>query len=423
MMLKVFSSVVAIFFTFTVQHLTADASPPVDQDVQQLKDAVFEPFTGKITRNRVRLRLYASLDSPIVRELDRDEMLLVTGETDEFYAVHPPANTKAFIYRTYVLEGVVEGSCVNIRLAPHLDAPVVGQLNRGNPVEGIISSINSKWLEITPPASIRFYVADDYIEKIGDADFLQKFNQQHQEVTSLLNRTCLAAKSELKKPFTEIDLEMIQQDILKIEREYSDFSEVVLKAQDLLSRVEEEYLHKKVAYLEAKNKTSAQVWKGHYGKAIKKIEPQQMSESERSEFNLQQEEMDKDRPGLFYEKWMADAVADQVTAKMASWIPVELSIYEKWAKDKKQPSIQNFYEQQKNQTIALRGIIEAYNRPLHNKPGDYLLLNKVNKLPIAYLYSTHVNLQDKVGHEATIFGVNRPNNHFAYPAYFVLNVE
>jgi hypothetical protein len=124
-----------------------------------------------------------------------------------------------------------------------------------------------------------------------------------------------------------------------------------------------------------------------------------------------------------YERWVNEKYASEINARMALWIPVEIAYYEKWAETNNNRPIQEFYEQQKGQSIALRGVLETFDRPVRNKPGDYLLVNKVNRLPIAYLYSTHVNLQDKVGQEITIEGILRPNNHFAYPAYFVIGAE
>lgn len=47
----------------------------------------FQAFTGKVTKNKVRLRLQPNLDGPILRELKQGDLLIVVGETDDFYAV------------------------------------------------------------------------------------------------------------------------------------------------------------------------------------------------------------------------------------------------------------------------------------------------------------------------------------------------
>jgi hypothetical protein len=109
--------------------------------------------------------------------------------------------------------------------------------------------------------------------------------------------------------------------------------------------------------------------------------------------------------------------------KMAAWLPTEQALYEDWAKYHDHQSQDEYYKVLNESAIALRGIIEPYNRVIKNKPGDYVLVNQSNHLPIAYLYSTKVNLQDRVGHEVTIFGTPRDNRSFAFPAYFVISVE
>ena len=61
---------------------------------------------------------------------------------------------------------------------------------------------------------------------------------------------------------------------------------------------------------------------------------------------------------------------------------------------------------------------------MKNRPGlVYVLLNPNNNLPIAFLYSTKLNLETRVGQEQSFIVVTRPNNNFAFPAYFVIGVE
>jgi hypothetical protein len=84
-------------------------------------------------------------------------------------------------------------------------------------------------------------------------------------------------------------------------------------------------------------------------------------------------------------------------------------------------SLQEYYQEEAAESMTLTGIVELYNRPVKNRPGDYLL--RSNNLPVGYLYSTMVNLEEKLGQQATVRVLARPNNHFAFPAYFVIAVE
>ena len=81
----------------------------------------------------------------------------------------------------------------------------------------------------------------------------------------------------------------------------------------------------------------------------------------------------------------------------------------------------DFYEQQKFKSTRISGIVEAYNDPVKNKPGSYVIRDR--DFPRAYLYSTMVDLHNHVGQYVTLVVSERPNNNFAFPAYFVMDVE
>ena len=78
------------------------------------KTEVFKPFTGKVLANKVRIRTEPDLDSHIFRQVDKNELLLIVGENSDFYAVQPPKNTKAYIFRSYILDNIIEASRVNV---------------------------------------------------------------------------------------------------------------------------------------------------------------------------------------------------------------------------------------------------------------------------------------------------------------------
>ncbi len=120
--------------------------------------------------------------------------------------------------------------------------------------------------------------------------------------------------------------------------------------------------------------------------------------------------------------WNSPFDSSSMTAKMAEWITTENSLYEAW-KQQNYGSPRDFYKQQLADSIILKGTIEPYTRTIRNKPGDYLLVSPVTKLPIAYLYSTLVDLQESMGMEIVLHAVGRPNNNFAFPAYFIVSLE
>ena len=58
------------------------------------KAETFKSFTGKVLANKVRIRSKADLESHIVRQVNKNDLLLVVAEDGDFYAVQPPKETK-----------------------------------------------------------------------------------------------------------------------------------------------------------------------------------------------------------------------------------------------------------------------------------------------------------------------------------------
>lgn len=327
--------------------------------------APFNAFTGKVLGNKVRLRLQPNLDSMILRVFQPNDLVVVVGESEEFYAITPPEDIKAFIFRTFVLDGFIEGNRVNVRLEPDLSAPVIAQMNTGDPVKGEISAQDKKWMEISLPASVQFYVAKEYVEKIGDVNVyatLKKESAAQNETVGIASQT---AEPKL------VLLEVVQSTPAVLAK--SDTSLPVCFPDEVVP---------------------GEFHSNDDVEAVSKVIENNTSIT----------------PGL-------------VNNKMAAWQPVEQSIYEVWAQQNAQAPIEAYYQQQLEEAVTLRGIIEPYNRSVRNKPGDFILVNQANHLPIAYLYSTQVNLQDKVGFETSVRVIPRDNHHFAFPAYFVLADE
>lgn len=348
--------------------------------------ASFTPFTGKIIGDKVRMRLQPDLEGYIVREVPKNEMVTIIDQEGDYYCVEPPESVKAYIFRSFVLDGVVEGNRVNVRLEPDLEAPVIGHLNSGDRVNGQISNLNRKWLEIDPPATTRFYIAKEFLEYAGGPELKAKMAERKEMVEQLLDGATLFAKSEMEKPFEEIDFEKIKQGFLTIAHDYSDFPAKAKLAKEALNSVQEEYLQKRIDYLEQKASLASNA-------AI-----------------------------ATQEKTSSAASAPQSVEVAKSWNAIEEGLYKSWAKvQNEQKGIREFYEDQKTVATSITGILEPFKSPVKNKPGDYIVKN--NNLPVAYVYSTQVNLGDYVGKQITLVGAPRDNHSFAFPAYFILEVE
>lgn len=378
----------------------ADAAHDAHQAVTQ---TAFKPFTGRITKNKVRLRLQPSLDGPILRELKHDDLIVVDNEVGDFYAVRPQKDIKGYVFRTFVLDNVVEGKHVNIRMSPDLEGAIVGTLNAGDRVDGVISPLSSKWLEITLPDAVKFYVSKEFVENIGDENTMAQIERRRAIAENLLEDTAQLIQTEQQKPYDQIQIEKIYDNLNTLIYSFVDFPEFGAKAKEYLTAVQESYLQKKIAYLEAKaNAVEA-----------KAVEPP-------TETNVEQTSAAEEGHSL------ADTSTPMefMTKRMEAWVPVERAIYNSWKQHRTSgATLNDFYSDQKNSGLILTGVIEPYVRTVRRKPGDYLLVTKNSKTPIAYLYSTKVDLQSKLGQEVTLIAVPRPNNNFAYPAYFILSIE
>jgi uncharacterized protein YgiM (DUF1202 family) len=380
----------------------------------------FEPFTGKLTKNKVRLRIQANYDGPAFRELNRDDLIVVLGESDDFYAIQPPPDVRGYVFRSYVLDNVVEGDKVNIRLKPDREATIVAQLKAGDRIEGTPAAANNKWLEIKLPSTTRFYIAKDYVEKVGDVNHKERVDKKRIAASDLLNTTDMMSKAELQKPFDQMSIAGIKANYQHIINDYSEFPETASKAKDSLVAIQEAYTAKKVAYLEEQTRHSSSTIE-----ANKKLNAE--LEAHKSKINHLQQQIEQNRQVAVVTQPNVEAQASkkpsQLPINMSAWLPVEEGLFQAWAQYSGKQNPQDFYEEQKQHAFVLQGIIDSYTRPIKNKPGDYMLLNAVSKLPIAFLYSTDINLQDYVGHEVTIKVSPRNNNNFAFPAYFVLTLE
>lgn len=339
----------------------------------------FSPFTGKVKGEKVRVRLQPDLDGYIVRELNNLEYVSVVAQEGDFYCIEPGESVKAYIFRSFVLDGIVEGNRVNVRLEPDLEAPVIGHVNSGDRVEGVVSEKNRKWLEIAPPSNARFYVAKDLIEYAGDPELKAKMAKRKETVEQLLEAANLFAQTELDHEFEEIDFERVKEGFLTIIHEYSDFPSKASGAKEALAKVQEQYLEKRIAYLEEK----AALVTHPVGSDRKK------------------------------------SLSSKTQIRM--WGPLEEGLYASWAKTNEERSIEDFYEEQRLVGSTITGVLEPFKSPVQNKPGDFILKNK--NLPVAYVYSTKVDLDEYVGKQITVVGSPRSNYHFAFPAYFVHSVE
>jgi hypothetical protein len=378
--------------TFTAQDVALTPKPeiriaepaPVAAPIPApvVKKKPFSAFTGKVKGNKVRVRVQPDLDCQVIKELGKHDLVTVVDENADFWAIEPPDGIKAYVFRSFILDNVVEGNRVNVRLQPSLEAPVIAHLNAGEKVKGIISALNNKWLEIAPPAQTKFYVAKEFIEFAGGPELKVQLDKRKGSLEQLLDAATLLSKAELQKPFQEIDFERLKRSYNIVIQDASDFPHFAEKAKEALITLQESYLEKRLAYLEQKALAA----------------PEQEIAAEPAV------------PALL-----------EPTERMKLWEPLEAALVQTWSVLNDEKNSDEFYNEQRLAAVAINGTLEAYLSPVKNKPGDFILKDK--EIPIAYLYSTKIDLQPYVGKKVTLLGSPRSNNNFAFPAYFVHAIE
>ncbi|NGX54850.1 MAG: hypothetical protein KR126chlam2_00470 [Chlamydiae bacterium] len=369
---------------------------------QEIPAQPFQPFTGRVTGSKVRLRTQPSLEAHVVREINNSEVFAIIAEDGDYYSVQPSKETKGFVFRTFVLDNVVEGDRVNVRLFPDIEAPIIGRLNSGDHIKGQLCSTNNKWLEIDAPNSCHFFVAREYVNNIGPVEMLAQMETRRAEGSHHLNAAFLYARSEMQKPFQEIDLDGINRKFETLVNDYSEFSDIVAKASEANSLIQETYGQRKVAFSETNNGAPSDQGRklAEMGKGLKQNSAEIATIGEAAAATI----------GL-----------SSVNDKMLVWHPLEESFFHLWAVTNDGKSLEQFYEEEELNATVLSGIVEPYTKPVKNRPGDFILRNE--NIPVAFLYSTKVNLEHQVGKQVTVVATPRPNNNFAFPAYYVISVE
>lgn len=388
-----------------VDAAPAPASAKTSPAAPIKKQETFKTFTGKVLANKVRMRVKPDLESHIIRQFNKNDLLLIVAEKGDFYAIQPPKEMKAYVFRSYILDNVVEANRVNVRLEPHIDAPIIGQLQAGDKINGQICSMNHKWLEIAPPADAKFYISKEFITQVGGPDYLVMMDKRKNQAEESLSKAFFTAECECKKAYEEMSILEPTEQLQAIVRNFSDFPEITKQAKEGLALLKDSYLQKKIAFLESKAELSASA----------KEELLAKHKTETKEF------FSEAAPTPRAEGWGKRAVQKDMTDQMRLWDTVEESLFLSWNAFHTNKTLDDFYAEQKANATVVFGTIEPYNHPVKNKPGDFILRGE--DTPVAYLYSTRVNLHDCVGKKVALLVTSRPNNHFAFPAYYVLSVE
>jgi len=379
-------------------------------------------FTGATVREKVRLRLQPDLNAKVVKDLGRGELLLIVGEDNSFYRVKPDFDQRAYVYAKYVNDGKISGERVNVRLQPDLESPILIQMATGDQVVATAPA-SGNWLEITIPDSVVFYVAKEYVEKVGDANYLSNLRKEERELRHQTELATSMGKMELQKPFETIDLTAPRQAFKRALNLSGNKSDKRAHVEQLLQDMEHAYAEKREAHLSSipPKPISAPVPGNSAAGASLTLE--QELNAYHTKINKLDEKLNS--PTADKDVALQRETTQSMGETLDRWAPVEGAYLVSWADRKglNQASFDEFYAEQRQNSRTLQGIIQPYSGQVKNRPGDFILVATDTRKPLAYLYSTQVNLANSAGKQVTLIGIPRNNNQFAYPAYFVLSLE
>ncbi len=120
-------------------------------------------------------RLYSLYDenSPIVRELNANELLIAHGQKAGWYEVEVPAGFPCWIFSKYIKEGselgkgVVSDDRVNVRpIASSEKNYPMGRVNKGD--ELLVLDHKGEWTQIQAPSSIHAWIKIDTANPLGE---------------------------------------------------------------------------------------------------------------------------------------------------------------------------------------------------------------------------------------------------------------
>ncbi|WP_213357584.1 SH3 domain-containing protein [Chlamydiifrater phoenicopteri] len=380
------------------------ASSNKSSGTKELLSKEFSSFTGEIKGSKVRLRHAPNVGSTIIKELSKGDKLLVVGMNSEYYMVKPPSSVTGYIFKTFVLDGVVEGEQVNVRLEPSTTAPIVTRLSRGTEIKTIPGpSSQGKWQEIALPEECVFYVAKNYINNIGSPEVYQTLEHNRKIALDLLDSAASFAFKELEKPLKSVDLESIYSKVNLVQtEEFAGIPELQKKIQEVLEKIQDRYLEKTSTEEISSSKPlpPTNSFSSHLPKAIENY-------------------MGKSLLSQHIRKQTTIKCSPQTKGR----VTMENSLFSVWAnmQNSSNVSLEDFYKAEQAKASTLRGTIEQYTHVVRNNPGDYLLKDQDNTL--AFLYTTKFDMDAWVGKKVVVQVVPRPNNHFAFPAYFILSIR
>lgn len=118
----------------------------------------------KVTGDRVSLRAQPNLEGELLDRAMRGEEMVYFEKTNGWVAVQAPDSLNFWVAAEFIEDGVVQPKKLNVRSGPSRNYNVVAVVERDQ-VLSLRGEFN-EWLKIAPPIGSRVWISADYVERI-----------------------------------------------------------------------------------------------------------------------------------------------------------------------------------------------------------------------------------------------------------------
>lgn len=157
-----------------------------------------------ITGSRVNVRVRPQLNSEIVAQVSRDEIVEVLEEGEEWTKIMAPKHSRCWVHSDYVTKGRINTDSVNLRCGAGMAFPVVCKLYEGTPVA--LVEVSGKWTRIEPPVEFGVWINSKYIDYVDTKKKKQQEKKRKQEkriIPKKEDKVCEVALKESKAEIRE----------------------------------------------------------------------------------------------------------------------------------------------------------------------------------------------------------------------------
>lgn len=118
----------------------------------------------RVMGDRVSLRAAPSLEAEVLDRAMRGDVFRVLGRTNGWVAVEAPDYVDAWVSESYLTNGVVIPSRLNVRSGPNRNYAVLTVVEGGTKLEELDRF--HAWVKVVPPAGSRVWIYADYTEAV-----------------------------------------------------------------------------------------------------------------------------------------------------------------------------------------------------------------------------------------------------------------